>query len=103
MAYVAANLALMNSVNGFGHYRYDTTDIVQDVDANGYFNNGDDTLNLAVGDLIHIVHWTTAVRTGTMFDVSLVVVSEVDTSGLASDGVVQVSSDIFQKGIFSSA
>jgi hypothetical protein len=98
MAYVSGNLALISSVNGFGFYRYDTTDIVQDVDAQGYFNNSDDTLNLALGDLISIVHWSTAVRTGTIFDVSLVVVSE-----LQDDGVVQVSSDIYQKGIFSSA
>lgn len=98
MAYDGTNMALVSSVNGFGLYRYDTTDIVQTVDTQGYFNNADDNLNLNLGDLIQVVHWTTAVRTGTIFDVSLVVVSE-----LQADGVVNVSSDVYQKGIFSSA
>lgn len=98
MAYVAGNLALMSSVNGFGTYRYDTTDPITDVDTAGYFNNADDTLNLAAGDLIDIISWNTAVRTGTISDVSLVVVTTVDT-----DDVVNVSTDIYEKGIYSSA
>ena len=98
MAYVAGNLALISSVNGFGLYRYDTPDAITVVDTAGYFNNTDDTLNLAPGDLIHVISWVTTVRTGTISDVSLVIVTTVD-----SDNVVNVSSDIFEKGIYSSA
>jgi hypothetical protein len=98
MAYVAGNLAQVSSVNGFGLYRYDTTDGITTVDTAGYFNNEDDTLELRAGDLIHVVSWTTAVRSGTISDVSLVVVTTVD-----SDRVVNVSTDIYEKGIYSSA
>ncbi len=98
MVYVPGNLALLSSVNGFGLYRYDSLDGITTVDTAGYFNNNDDTLNLAPGDLIHVISWTTAVRTGTIADVSLVVVTTVD-----SDDVVNVSTDIFEKGIYSSA
>lgn len=98
MAYVPGNLALLNSVNGFGLYRYDSLDGITTVDTAGYFHNIDDTLNLGPGDLIHVISWTTAVRTGTIADVSLVIVTTVD-----SEGVVNVSTDIFEKGIYSSA
>ena len=98
MAYVPGNLALLSSVNGFGLYRYDSTDGITTVDTAGYFHNLDDTLNLTPGELIHVISWTGAVRTGTIADVSLVVVTTVD-----SEGVVNVSTDIFEKGIYSSA
>lgn len=39
MAYTAGNLVLMSQGNGFGRYRYDTTDTAADVDGDGYFNN----------------------------------------------------------------
>lgn len=98
MAYTAGNLAQIGFGNGFGLYRYDTTDAITTVDTAGYFNNTDDTLLLRAGDLIHVITWTTAVRTGTIADVSLVVVTTVD-----SNNVVNVSTDIFEKGIYSSA
>ena len=97
MAYIAADFALISSVNGFGLYRYDTLDASIVVDAGGYFNNTDDTLNLAVGDLIEVISWTTAVRTGTVNDVSKVVVLTVDSAG-----AVNVSDDIYVTGIVSS-
>lgn len=49
----------------------------------------DDTLNLAVGDMIEVVVWATAVRTGTISDVSLHIVMRVD-----DDGTVDLSDDL---------
>jgi len=89
MAYTAGNLVLMATGNGFNHYRYDTTDAATTVDGDGYFNNSDDDLNLAVGDIIDVVVWGTAVRTGTISDVSKHVVTVVD-----ADGTVDLSDDL---------
>lgn len=89
MAYTAGNLTLLGSHNGFGMYRYDTTEANTAVDADGYFNNSDDDLNLAVGDMIWVYTWGTAVRTGTISDVGLHVVTVVD-----SDGTVDLSDDL---------
>ena len=66
MAFDNQELALVSSVNGFGLYRYDTLDTHATVDSDGYFNNSDDSVNLRVGDLIDVVVWGTAVRTGTV-------------------------------------
>ena len=89
MAYTAGNLALTGHGNGFGDYRYDTTDALTDVDGSGYFNNSDDDLNLAVGDLINVVVWSSAVRTGTISGAGLHVVLSV-----AADGTVDLSNDL---------
>ena len=89
MAYTAGNLVLMSNGNGFNHYRYDTTDTVATVDGAGYFNNSDDDLNLAVGDLITVVVWATAVRTGTISDVGYHIVTSI------SSGAVNISDDIY--------
>lgn len=88
MAYTAGNLVLMASGNGFGHYRYDTLDAATAVDVSGYFNNADDDLNLVVGDIIDVVIWATAVRTGTIGDVAQHVVVSVSAAG-----VVDLSDD----------
>ena len=66
MAADSKQLALISSLNGFRLYRYDTLDTHATVRADGYFNNGDDDLNLAVGDLIDVVVWATAIRSGTL-------------------------------------
>ncbi len=66
MAADAKQLALISSLNGFRLYRYDTLDTHATVRADGYFNNDDDDLNLAVGDLIDVVVWATAIRSGTI-------------------------------------
>lgn len=89
MAYTAGGLALISSVNGFGLYRYDSLDAATIVDGSGYFNNADDDLNMAVGDLIWVYDWATAVRSGTITDVSLHVVTSVSAAG-----VVDVSDDM---------
>jgi hypothetical protein len=88
MAYSAGNLTLVGSHNGYGLYRYDTTDALTTVDGSGYFNNSDDTLNLAVGDIIEVVVWSTAVRTGTISDVGRIIVVSV------SSGTVDCSNDL---------
>jgi len=86
MTYAAANLALMSSANGFKHYRYDTLDAATAVDGSGYFDDASGQLN--IGDLITSFDWTTAIRTGTIADVSMhVVVSN-------SSGVVDLSNDL---------
>lgn len=66
MAADAKQLALISSLNGFRLYRYDTLDTHATVRADGYFNNSDDDLNLAVGDIIDVVVWATAIRSGTI-------------------------------------
>lgn len=94
MSYDATNFTCTGSHNGYAHYRYDTLEFDFNADASGYFNNSDDTLNLAVGDLITLVRWTTAVRTGTIADVSMLIVVSVD-----ADGTVDCSNDFLSAGI----
>ncbi len=82
MAYDPGNLSLISSVNGFGFYRYDSLDAVTLGDIDGYFNNSDDTLNLAVGDMILVVDWTTAVRSGTIAGWGYHIVMAVTAAGV---------------------
>ena len=82
MAYTPGNLVLMSQGNGFSHYRYDTLDAATDVDTSGYFDNADDDLNIQVGDVIDIVVWGTAVRTGTISDYDQVIVNSVSAAGV---------------------
>ena len=105
MAYGADDMALVSSVNGFGLYRYDTLDASITVDGNGYFNNNDDSLNLNVGDIIEVVSWTTTIRTGTVNDVSRLIVLTLvaNDSPLAEAGDVNTSNDIYVTGIVSSS
>ena len=90
MAYTAGGLTLLAGGNGFQTYRYDSLDASTDVDGSGYFNNLDDDLNLAVGDLIWVFDWDTAVRTGTLNDVTVHAVMTVN----ATTGVVDLSNDL---------
>ena len=82
MAVAASGLTLKGSHNGFGDYRYDTLDTAVTVDSAGDFNNSDDNLNLAVGDMIEIVVWATAIRSGTIADVENHVVVSVSAAGV---------------------
>ncbi len=92
MAYTAGNLTQISSANGFGVYRYDTTDNMGDVDTAGYFNNKDDDLNLGVGDIIYGFTWATAVRTGTLSEFKLFAVTNVIANDAASSaGAVNVA------------
>jgi hypothetical protein len=59
MAYTAGNLrAQINAPPGRGHYRYDTTDHPDLVEAANYFNNKDNNLNLQIGDRIDVFKWS---------------------------------------------
>ena len=84
MAYIAGNLALISSVNGYGLYRYDTLDTLTTVDAIGYFNNVDDNLNLAKGDIILVTVWAGAVRSGNIVDHGYHQVIDALASGIVS-------------------
>ena len=82
MAFTSANLTLLADGNGFKTFRYDSTDAVAAIDGTGYINNADDGQNLAVGDLVWVVQWNTAVRTGTIADVSLHVAMAVTANAV---------------------
>lgn len=87
MAYTAGNLTMLSQGNGFAAYRYDTLDAHATVDSAGYFNNIDDNLKLSVGDIIDVVVWATAVRTGTISTYGRHIVNAVT----AATGIVDVS------------
>ena len=92
MAYTAGNLAQLSDANGYGLYRYDTTDLTDVVEDAGYFNNLDDNLDLRIGDIIFAFTWATAVRTGTLDDAKAFVVTNVIANdAAASAGAVNVA------------
>ena len=91
MAYTAGNLAQLSDANGYGLYRYDTTDATDVVEDAGYFNNLDDNLDLRIGDVILAFTWTT-VRTGTLSEAkSFVVTNVIANDAAASAGAVNVA------------
>ena len=55
MAYTAGGVTLLSHGNGFGMYRYDSLDAETLVRVDGYFNNNDDDLNFAVGDIVGLL------------------------------------------------
>src|SRR3990167_8937841 len=58
MAYTAGELICVFSAGpGRSIYKHDSDDNVNTIEAAGYFNNVDDNLNLAGGELIHCVVW----------------------------------------------
>ena len=92
MAYTAGNLAHLATANGFSTYRYDTTDVLDLVEDAGYFNNVDDSLNLAKGDIIEAFTWVTAIRTGTLSEAKPFVVTNVIANDAASSaGAVNIA------------
>lgn len=95
MAFDSSQLTQMAHGNGFSEYRYDTLDTHADIDSAGYFNNSDDSVNLAVGDVIEVVVWATAVRSGTISTYGKHIVNSVDAAGLVdtSDVTVGVVTD----------
>lgn len=102
MAYTEGNLPLISSVNGYGLYRYDTTDAMDVVEDAGYFNNLDDNLNLAIGDIILGFTWATAVRTGTISEAkSFVVTNVIAKDAAASAGAVNVAEIWITSGVSS--
>jgi len=102
MAYTAGNLAQISSVNGYGLYRYDTTDQMDVVEDAGYFNNKDDNLKLAKGDIILGFTWATAVRTGTISEAkSFVVTNVIANDAAASAGNVNIAEIWITSGVSS--
>lgn len=85
MAFITSDLINLGSFNGYNHWRYDTLDTHATVDSSGYFNNSDDDQIFGVGDLIDIIVWTTALRTGTISTYGRHIVNEV------ASGVVDIS------------
>ena len=99
MAYVAGNLTQYLSVNGYGYYRYDTSDdTVETVEVAGYFNNLDDNLNLGKGDVIECFQWTTAVRTGTLAQHGVLAVTNVIANDAAAAAGAVNTASISQAG-----
>ena len=87
MAFDTAELALISHVNGYNFYRYDTTDAHTVVDGAGYFNNDDDDQKMVVGDIIYVVVWSTAVRTGTISRFGTHIVNEVSSGAVDTSNV----------------
>ena|SRR3990167_8962653 len=94
MAYTAGELICVFSAGpGRSIYKHDSDDNVNTIEAAGYFNNVDDNLNLAGGDLIHCVVWD-----GAPFDsgqvpnaYSLQVVTTVDPAGVVNTAEAGIS------------
>lgn len=91
MAFDGTQLTLMGTGNGYANYRYDTLDTHATVDSAGYFNNDDDDLNVAVGDVITVVVWATAIRTGTISTYGTQIVNEVTSAGVVDVSNVTVN------------
>lgn len=91
MAFIATDLVLLGGGNGYNHYRYDTADTAATVDTVGYFNNSDDSVNLAVGDMVDVVVWTTSTGTAPIVDVTRHIVMAV---GAVTAGDVNLSDDL---------
>ena len=87
MALDTSELALISHVNGYNFYRYDTTDAHTVVDGAGYFNNDDDDQKMVVGDIIYVVVWSTAVRTGTISTYGTHIVNEVSSGAVDTSNV----------------
>ncbi len=71
----------ISSANGYNFWRYDTADAHGDVDAAGYFDNNDDSLNIQVGDIVFVVVWDT-VRSGTPSTYGTHICTEVTAAGV---------------------
>jgi hypothetical protein len=76
MAFITKDLVNMGTYNGFNFWRYDTLEASTAVDAAGYFNNSDDTQIIQVGDLMFVVDWDTAIRSGTVAGLGLHIVNQ---------------------------
>ena len=90
MAFIASDLVLQNSANGYNYYRYDTMDTHATIDLDGYFNNSDDDQVFQVGDLIDVVVWATAIRTGTISTYGRHIIMTVTGAGVVGTSDVTV-------------
>lgn len=90
MPFHAPDLVLQNSANGYNYFRYDTLETHATVDTAGYFNNADDDQVFGVGDIIDVVVWVTALRTGTISTYGRHIVNEVTGAGVVDTSDVTV-------------
>ena len=62
MAYTTATVKLRSAPSAaVAEYVYDTVDAIGDVDAAGYFTDGVSVHNMAIGDLVTVRVWSSAV------------------------------------------
>lgn len=109
MAYTASRMRnLTCQPPGRNTYRYDvdgTIDDVDDVEAAGYFNNKDDDLILAIGDLINVFEWSsTPFAAGSTLTnaLQLVVTNTIANDAAASAGNVNAAQVFLTTSLFSS-
>ena len=109
MAYTAGNLfALTNAPPGRMLYRYDcngTVDDVADVEAAGFFNNKDDSLNLQIGDRIDVFEWSgVPFASGSTLTnaLQLVVTNVISNDAAASAGNINTAQVFLTTSLFSS-
>jgi hypothetical protein len=106
MAYTAGNLlCLTGMAPGRNLYRYDTTDLVDEVEDAGYFNNVDDNLRLAIGDRIDAFTWSdTPHAAGNTISAgkTFVVTNVIADDAAAAAGNVNIAEVFIASGIFSS-
>ncbi len=91
---------------GRGLYCYHTTDLVDVVEDAGYFNNKDDNLNLAIGDIIEVFTWSaTPFGSGNTLTESkrFVVTNVIANDAAASAGNVNIAEIAGTGGISSGA
>lgn len=90
MAYTSGSLHLIGGSSvGNNLYHYDlTTDTLATMMADGYFNNSDDTLNLAAGDMILL----NSIDNGTVLAEVTAVTSNVVTLGTAKSEIITTGS-----------
>lgn len=65
MAYSSTELVAMSEANGYTHWRYDTLDTHATVDTAAYFT-GESLGMMRVGDIVDVIVWSTAIRSGTI-------------------------------------
>jgi|TARA_R100001530_G_scaffold61167_3_gene44165 hypothetical protein len=87
MAFTTANLINIGNFNGYNYWRYDTTDTHATLDSAGYFNNEDDDQIMGVGDIIDVVVWSTAVRSGTISTYGRHIVNAVSSGAVDTSDV----------------
>lgn len=109
MAYTASRfLNLTGQAPGRNTYRYDidgTVDDVDDTEGAGYWNNLDDSLNLAIGDRIDVFEWSStphAAGSTLTNALQLVVTNVISNTAAANAGAVNAAQVFLTTSLFSS-
>ena len=100
------NLALVGGAHpGNNVYLYDSIDLVDEVEAAGYFNNVDDNLKLAIGDEIRARTWSAEpYAAGNTISAAkqFIITNVIADDAAASAGNVNMAEAYISTGIFSS-